>query len=154
MALRLLKPDADADADVVPPAEPDADAELDVEPHAELDVVAATNMLPIIIATKPSITTAATTATTINNTIATNIAATRTSTTTITTITAITTKSIIATNTVHAAATHVDADADVVEMDTERNREDLSLKLKPGTHSGMVLTGLTLVWRVSVMAIK
>merc|ERR1712180_500889 len=131
------------------------DAELDVEPHVELDVVAATNMSLTTTATKPNITTAATTATTINNTIATNIAATRTSTTTITTITAITTKSTTATNTpVHAAATHVDADADVVEMDTERNREELSPKLKPGTHYGMVLTGLTLVWRVSVMAIK
>merc|ERR1712180_587452 len=113
------------------------DAELDVEPHVELDVVAATNMLLTTTATKPNITTAATTATTINNTIA------------------ITTKSIIATNTpVHAAATLADVDADVVVMDTERNREELSPKLKPGTHYGMVLTGLTLVWRVSVMAIK
>merc|ERR1711962_1718290 len=115
-APRLLKLDVDADADVVPPA--------------ELGVVAATNMSLTTTATKPNITTAATTATTINNTIATNIAATRTSTTTITTITAITTKSIIATNTpVHAAATLADVDADVVVMDTERNREELSPKL-------------------------
>merc|ERR1712180_387132 len=105
------------------------DAELDVEPHVELDVVAATNMLLTTTATKPNITTAATTATTINNTIATNTP-------------------------VHAAATLADVDADVVVMDMERNREELSPKLKPGTHYGMVLTGLTLVWRVSVMAIK
>jgi len=47
----------------------------------------------------------------------------------------------------------LDADADAV-LESERNREQSLQQLKMGTHSGMALTGLFLVWRVSVMAVN
>merc|ERR1711973_470935 len=125
----------------------------------DADAVVATNMSPTTIVTTKTITTAATTATTIRPTTVTNIAATKTSTTIITTITATTTNATTATLTPGHAVTHADADAthadaDAVVLESERSREELSQKLKSGTHSGTTLTVLLLVWRVNVTPIN
>merc|ERR1712142_1071421 len=76
-----------------------------------------------------------------------------TSTTTTATTPATTTESTIATNTSHVVtlvAVDVDAAPAVV---TEREREELLLRLNSGTHLDGILTGLVVVWRVNVMTL-
>merc|ERR1719516_964370 len=84
---------------------------------------------------------------------ATTTAVTRMCTTTTVTTTATTTGSTTATNTSHVVtlvAVDVDAAPAVV---TEREREELLLRLNSGTQLDGILTGLVVVWRVNVMTL-
>merc|ERR1712142_1043379 len=77
-----------------------------------------------------------------------------TTSTTTTATTATTTRSTTATNTSHVVtlvAVDVDAAPAVV---TEREREELLLRLNSGTHLDGILTGLVVVWRVNVMTLS
>merc|ERR1712119_127665 len=74
--------------------------------------------------------------------------------TTSTTTTAITTKSTTATNTPRHVVTLVVVDVDAaLAVVTEREREELLLRLNSGTHFDAILTGLVVVWCVNVMTL-
>merc|ERR550534_328900 len=123
----------------------DAVAELDVEPDAGVARHAATT---------PTTTTAAIINTTPATITATTTAATRMCTTTTATTTATTTRSTTATNTSHVVTlVAVDVDAALAVV-TEREREELLLRLNSGTHLDGILTGLVVVWRVNVMTLS
>jgi len=131
----------------------DAVAELDVEPDAGVARHAATTSTTTT-ATTLTTTTAAIINTTPATITATTTVATRMCTTTTATTTATTTESTIATNTSHVVtlvAVDVDAAPAVV---TEREREELLLRLNSGTHLDGILTGLVVVWRVNVMTLS
>jgi len=146
MVPKTLKQDnVDADADAV--------AELDAEPDAGVARHAAT-MSTTTTATTLTTTTAAIINTTPATITATTTVATRMCTTTTATTTATTTRSTTATNTSHVVtlvAVDVDAAPAVV---TEREREELLLRLNSGTHLDGILTGLVVVWRVNVMTLS
>merc|ERR550534_1939777 len=120
----------------------DADAELDAEPDAGVARHAATT------STTTTATTLTTTTAAIINTIpATITAATRMCTTTTATTTATTTRSTTATNTPRHAVTLVAVDVDAAPaVVTEREREELLLRLNSGTLLDGILTGLVVVW--------
>merc|ERR1711931_460881 len=118
----------------------DAVAELDAEPDAGVARHAATT----------STTTTATTLTTTTAAIINTTPATITVTTTATT-----TRSTTATNTPRHVVTLVAVDVDAAPaVDTEREREELLLRLNSGTQLDGILTGLVVVWRVNVMTLS
>merc|ERR1719427_1314208 len=126
----------------------DAVAELDVEQDADVARHAATTSTTTTAIT-PTTTTAAIISTTPATITATTTVATRMCTTTTTT-----TRSTTATNTSHVVtlvAVDVDAAPAVV---TEREREELLLRLNSGTLLDGILTGLVVVWRVNVMTLS
>merc|ERR1712168_1423339 len=78
-----------------------------------------------------------------------------TSTITTATTTATTTRSTTATNTPRHAVTLVAVDVDAEPaVVTEREREELLLRLNSGTYLDGILTGLVVVWRVNVMTLS
>merc|ERR550534_3582122 len=132
----------------------DAVAELDVEPDADVARHAATTSTTTT-ATTLTTTTAAIINTTPATITATTTVATRMCTTTTVTTTATTTKSTTATNTPRHVVTLVAVDVDAVPaVVTEREREELLLRLNSGTHLDGILTGLVVVWRVNVMTLS
>merc|ERR1712168_1500700 len=127
MVPRTLKQD-NVDADAV--------AELDAEPDADVARHAATTST-----TTTAITPTPTPAAIINTTPATT--------------TATTTRSTTATNTPRHVVTLVAVDVDAaLAVVTEREREELLLRLNSGTHLDGILTGLVVVWRVNVMTLS
>jgi len=125
----------------------DADAVADVARHAATTSTTTT-------AITPTTTTAAITNTTPATITATTTAVTRMCTTTTVTTTATTTRSTTATNTSHVVTlVAVDVDA-ATAVATEREREELLLRLNSGTHLDGILTGLVVVWRVNVMTLS
>merc|ERR1712168_872653 len=132
----------------------DAVAELDAEPDAGVARHAATTSTTTT-ATTLTTTTAAIISTTPATITATTTVATRMCTTTTAITTATTTRSTTATNTprhvVTLVAVDVDAEPAVV---TEREREELLLRLNSGTYLDGILTGLAVVWRVNVMTLS
>merc|ERR1719447_204983 len=120
----------------------DAVAELDVEPDAGVARHAATTSTTTIATTLTT-----TTAAIINTTPATITATTTVATRMCTTTTATTTPRLVVT----LVAVDVDAAPAVV---TEREREELLLRLNSGTHLDGILTGLVVVWRVNVMTLS
>merc|ERR1719370_1375235 len=132
----------------------DAVAELDVEPDADVARHAATTSTTTT-ATTLTTTTAAIINTTPATITATTTVATRMCTTTTATTTATTTRSTTATNTPRHAVTLVAVDVDAVPaVVTEREREELLLRLNSRTHLDGILTGLVVVWRVNVMTLS
>merc|ERR1712168_1634735 len=134
----------------------DADAvvELDVEPDAGVARHAATTSTTTT-ATTLTTTTAAIINTTPATITATTTAVTRMCTTTTATTTATTTRSTTATNTPRHVVTLVDVDVDAAPaVVTEREREELLLRLNSGTYLDGILTGLVVVWRVNVMTLS
>jgi len=132
----------------------DAVAELDAEPDAGVARHAATTSTTTT-ATTLTTTTAAIINTTPATITATTTVATRMCTTTTATTTATTTKSTTATNTPRRVVTLVAVDVDAAPaVVTEREREELLLRLNSGTHLDGILTGLVVVWRVNVMTLS
>jgi len=131
----------------------DAVAELDAEPDADVASHAATTSTTTT-ATTLTTTTAAIISTTPATITATTTVATRMCTTTTATTTATTTRSTTATNTPRHVVTLVVVDVDAaLAVVTEREREELLLRLNSGTLLDAILTGLVVVWRVNVMTL-